>query len=339
MIRKNIIYLWLSAFVFTSAFLLYGFPNVANAVLVNRIIAFVNSSPVTLYDFEKFNPGAFENYEQAQNDASQGIFTEDDAQFLSQTKTALNLLVDKILIRQEEEKAAIYIPPKYIKLYIKDVAGANNFTEKQFFAFLKSKGISKNDYIKHIRRHFMEIDLLRKIYGKKMAVTDGEMRNYYNNNIEEFRGSPMVDLKMIFLSVPQGATQKQKEKIFKLMQNIRNKAISGDESFSSLARKFSEDSSEKNGGRIGYVYKDKLSPEFSKYAFSLRVGEISKIIKSPFGFTILKPVGKKMGSYKTFSQVKGQIFSVIEKNKTENYLGKLLKKAKKKAYIKILITV
>ena len=93
----------------------------------------------------------------------------------------------------------------------------------------------------------------------------------------------------------------------------------------------------KNGGRIGYVYKNKLSPNFSDIAFRLHVGQISPVIRTKFGYAVLKSVGKKMGAFRTFKQVKPEIFSILEKHRTNKYLRKILKKARKNSYVKILI--
>lgn len=311
----------------------------ADAVIVDQIIAVVNKTPVTLYEFAKFNRPAFENYEQMQTQASRGIFTEADSVIMTQTQGALNELIDKILLKQEEEKAAIYISPKQLNSYIEAVARANSFTVRQFFAFLAKRGISKKAYIKQVRNHFMEIEFLRKVYGNKMAITKRRLAGYYKKNIEEFRGEPEVDLKLIFLSVPSNAGKKLKNKIYERISKIRSEAKNGNKSFSSLAREYSEDPSEKNGGRIGYIYRNKLSPNFSDIAFKLHVGQISPIIKTKFGYAVLKSVGKKMGSFKTFKQVKPEILSILEKYKTSKYLEKILKKARKNSYVKILIAV
>ncbi|MHB8232343.1 MAG: peptidylprolyl isomerase [bacterium] len=311
----------------------------ANAVIVDQVIAVVNKTPITLYEFARFNRQAFEDYEQMQNEASQGIFTQSDSAIMSRTKKVLNLLADNILIKQQEEKAAIYISTKQLNAYVKAVALANNLTVSQFFNFLGKRGISKDAYIKQVKSHFSEVELLRKVYGDKMFITNQQLINYYKKNIEEFRGEPKVDLKLIFLAVPKNANKKLREEIYKRISKIRNMAASGNESFSALARKYSEDPSEKNGGRIGYTYKNKLSPGFSDTAFKLHVGEISGIIKTKFGYAVLKSVGKKTGSIKTFKQAKPAIFSILEKYKTNKYLEKLLKKARKNAYIKILIAV
>ncbi len=309
----------------------------ANAIIADQVIAVVNKSPITLYEFAKFNKSAFENYEQMQKDASSGVFNSNDERIMTQTKKIINFLVDKLLIKQEEQKAALYISPKKIDAYIKAVAKSNKLTVTQLKKMLKTKGISYHEYKKQLEEHLMQFSLIRKIYGNKLDITDAMLLNYYKKNIEEFRGRKEEDLKLIFLSVPTGASKALRKKIYNKMLHIRNLALQGNVSFSSLASKYSDDPSEKNGGRIGYVYKDKLSPSFSSIAFKLKVGQISKIIRSKFGYTLLKSVGKKYGSYKSFGQVKQRIFALFEKNKTNEYLSKLVKKARKDSFIKVLL--
>ena len=334
--RKNKFFVILASAILILVLVSASIKN-ANAVIIDQVIAVVNKTPITLYEFAKFDRQAFEQYEQMQNEASQGIFTQEDTVVMSRTKGVLNALIDKVLIKQEEEKAAIYIAPKQLNAYVRAVSLANNFTVKQFFKFLAKKGISKKAYLKQVKNHFMEVELLRKVYGNKMVITKSQLINYYRKNIEEFRGVPQVDLKLIFLAVPQNANKKTTEEIYKRISAIRENAISGTKSFSELAREYSEDPSEKNGGRIGYVYKNKLSPNFSNIAFKLRVGQISPIIRTKFGYAVLKSIGKKMGSFRTFNQVKPEIFSILEKNRTNKYLSKILKKSRKNSYVKILI--
>ncbi len=71
----------------------------------------------------------------------------------------------------------------------------------------------------------MEVELLRKVFGNKMVITKNQLINYYRKNIEEFRGEPQVDLKLIFLAVPKNASKKKKEEIYKRISEIRKKAF------------------------------------------------------------------------------------------------------------------
>ena len=63
------------------------------------------------------------------------------------------------------------------------------------------------------------------------------------------------------------------------------------ESFESLAEKYSIDSSRKRGGDLGYFGRGVMVKEFEKAAFSLEKGQISEIVKTQFGYHIIKRTG------------------------------------------------
>ncbi|MCL4388113.1 peptidyl-prolyl cis-trans isomerase [Candidatus Marsarchaeota archaeon] len=63
------------------------------------------------------------------------------------------------------------------------------------------------------------------------------------------------------------------------------------ESFDSLAEKYSIDGSRKRGGDLGYFGRGAMVKEFEKAAFSLEKGQISEIVKTQFGYHIIKRTG------------------------------------------------
>ena len=60
------------------------------------------------------------------------------------------------------------------------------------------------------------------------------------------------------------------------------------ESFESLAQKYSIDSSRERGGDLGYFGHGVMVKEFEKAAFSLEKGQVSEIVKTQFGYHIIK---------------------------------------------------
>ena len=72
-IKKIAVTLSISVIIFT-LILCSAVLRSANAIIIDQVIAVVNKTPITLYEFAKFNRQAFEDYEQMQNEASQGIF-------------------------------------------------------------------------------------------------------------------------------------------------------------------------------------------------------------------------------------------------------------------------
>ncbi len=92
----------------------------------------------------------------------------------------------------------------------------------------------------------------------------------------------------------QGATraapyvQRTKEEALKLAQDLRGRAVKG-EDFSALAGEFSDDrGSAAQGGSLGKFRREQMVPEFSSAAFALEVGDVSEVVESPFGFHVIR---------------------------------------------------
>ena len=72
-----------------------------------------------------------------------------------------------------------------------------------------------------------------------------------------------------------------------LAQEIKTKITNG-ESFANLAKQYSIDSSKKRGGDLGFFGRGMMVQEFEKAAFALEKGQVSDIVKTQFGYHIIK---------------------------------------------------
>jgi len=82
--------------------------------------------------------------------------------------------------------------------------------------------------------------------------------------------------------------QRTKEEALTLAQDLRARALKG-EDFSALAGEFSDDrGSAAQGGSLGKFRRDQMVPEFSSAAFALEVGDVSEVVESPFGFHVIQ---------------------------------------------------
>jgi len=113
------------------------------------------------------------------------------------------------------------------------------------------------------------------------------------------------------------------------------KQLKGGANFEDLAKKYSEDpGSAKEGGSLGWIGKGRTVPEFEKAAFSLPKGQISDLVKSSYGFHIIRVEDRQDAHMKTLDEVKGEIEPILKQQKAQQMAQKqaedLLQDAKAK---------
>lgn len=133
---------------------------------------------------------------------------------------------------------------------------------------------------------------------KKLAEENGEetlkkqIKEYYGWTIEEFKGKiRIVVLKEKLqekVSNDESLNKDKKTKAEEILTKIKN-----GEDFAKLAKEFSEDPSAADGGNVGWFEKGKMIQEFEDTAFSLKPGEISGVVKTQYGYHIIKVTDKK----------------------------------------------
>lgn len=172
--------------------------------------------------------------------------------------------------------------------------------------------------------------LLKEVVGK-INVTDDDINLYYKAHQEEFRTPEMVRARHILIKVDKSASNDDKAKARSKAEDIL-KRIKAGEDFAKLASEFSEDPGSKNkGGDLGFFPKGRMVPDFEKVAFSLKPGEVSDIVETPFGFHIIKVEEKKESIQepleKVKDKVKEKVFADFRKAKVDEFVEKAMKDA------------
>ena len=114
------------------------------------------------------------------------------------------------------------------------------------------------------------------------------------------------------------------------------KRLNRGEDFIKLAKKYSISPSRERGGDLGYIERGKVGKEIERVAFSLkRRGEVSDIVKTNFGYHIIRLEDRKKPHQRTFSEVKEEIRSFLREKKMREVLTAHLKKLREGSKIVI----
>lgn len=137
-----------------------------------------------------------------------------------------------------------------------------------------------------------------------VTVTGQAIERYYNDNIQQYSTPEEVRASHILLKTDG----KNDDAVKKQAEDLLKRAKAG-EDFAALAKKYSQDDeSAKKGGDLDFFPKGKMVPEFEKVAFALQPGQIADdVVKSQFGYHIIKVTDKKAATTKSLSEVRAQI--------------------------------
>jgi len=102
--------------------------------------------------------------------------------------------------------------------------------------------------------------------------------------------------------------------------------------FASVAKEYSKDLTKDRGGDLGYFKKGQMIPEFEKVAFSIKIGDVSNIVKTRFGYHIITVTDKKQAVYREFNEVKDEVRTMLvrdaQRKSFEDFTTTLKTKAK-----------
>lgn len=162
-----------------------------------------------------------------------------------------------------------------------------------------------------VRYAMLDMDQLRA----RTAVSDEEVRTYYNDHIDMYKLPDRAHVAHILFKTV-GKTDAEVEEIRKKAEDLLKQAKSGKD-FAALAKQYSEDTSKDKGGDIDWIVKGQTVPEFEAVAFSLPKGSISDLVKTQYGFHIIKVIDRENARTQTVDEVRPMIMAAIQADKAQ----------------------
>jgi peptidyl-prolyl cis-trans isomerase D len=224
----------------------------------------------------------------------------------------------------------------YAVLKQDDLKKALHPTDEELKAFYESHKTSYANSIPEKRQvKYALIDVAKAEAG--VQVSPDDLRSYYDQHRDQYRMPEQVKVSHILIKTPlpgpdgkvdEKGTIEAQRRAEDLLKQLKSGAKLED-----LAQKYSEDpGSAKQGGSLGWIGKGQTVPEFEKTAFSLPKGQISDLVKSTYGFHIIRVDDKKEAHVRSIDEVKAEVEPLLKHQKAQQQVQKqaetLLKNAR-----------
>ncbi|MFZ3215865.1 MAG: peptidyl-prolyl cis-trans isomerase [Candidatus Acidiferrales bacterium] len=205
--------------------------------------------------------------------------------------------------RRRNEKVQI----EYVLIKPADLASSIQPTDAELSAYY-TKHMGQYQVPEKRSARFALLDLAK--LRAATTVSDDTLRAYYNSHIDDYKVENRVHVEHILFKTV-GKTDAEIAEIHQTAEEVLKKAKSG-ANFEDLAKKYSEDDGTKaKGGDLGWIVEGQTVPEFQQAAFTLPKGSISDLVKTQYGFHIIKVLDHEQAHTKTFDEVRGTIEPIV----------------------------
>jgi peptidyl-prolyl cis-trans isomerase D len=217
--------------------------------------------------------------------------------------------------RQRNEKVKLDLVSLTADAFKKDVTVQDTDLQARFDANKETYRIGEK---RKVRYAFLEVDKVRET----VQVPDADVQAFYDQNKAQYTTEGRVRASHILLKTEGKDDATVKAKAEQLL--VQAKAPGAD--FAALAKANSEDEgSAVNGGDLNYFGKGQMVPEFEQTAFGMKAGEVSNLVKTTFGYHIIKVVENQPETTRSVEDVKPEIVDQLKWQKAQQQAEQIAK--------------
>ena len=295
--------------------------------VVDRIVAVVNQEVITLSELEKW-------IEPLQKEITSEDRLHRKEQLQEFRRRILEQLIDEKLIDQEVRRFGIKVTNKEIEGVTEEIKRRNGFTQEDMEKALAREDLTVEAFKKQVEKGLQRRKLVQSAVKTVSKPSEKELREFYQKNVDAYRTPVSYRPGHILFVIPKEATPGEIQEIKKKCQKALDRIRRG-EDFRECALIYSEDASAKEGGDLGFFKKGDLLPVLEKEILRLNVGEVSGIVRTEFGFHIVKLYERKGGDPLPFEEVKEKVETEYYTQETEKAFKNYLATLKEKSIIEI----
>ncbi|GBF11398.1 MAG: peptidylprolyl isomerase [Tepidibacillus sp.] len=264
-----------------------------------------------------------------------GTVTKDEFNTFLQVTTFFNPQLEGTINQPESQRQALeqYIGQKYlaskaknqkaddkeIEDLLKAIKGTMG-SEENYNKKLAELKITENDLVDYVNRYQAIQNYMEEKSAKTFNEEKEKLEKQYKENKEEYT---IATVSHILIATKDRSEEEAKKRAEEVLAKLKK-----GEDFAKLAKEYSDDPGSKdNGGVYENAPVSSWVPEFKKAALTLPVGQLSDLVKTEFGYHIIKVINRQVPTLEQLSdQLKGQVIAQEYNQFMTNELQKIIKK-------------
>lgn len=297
------------------------------AEVIEEIIAQINDRVIVLSEYQRSLQALRQDLAQEYN----GL--ELEAHYRERAKDVLRELIDQQLLVQRATEMGVNVDSDVVKRLDQIRQQMNLPSLEALEEAVGKQGINFEDFRQNLRESFLTQRVIGQEVGSRIVITPAEISAYYEQHKEALERPEGVHIQQILIAT-ENKPEEEVPALEKKAAEVLAKARNG-EDFAALARQYSEDATASNGGDAGFFERAAMAPEIEAVAYSLAKNQISDLIRTKYGFLIIKLLEHTAAGVPPLSEVEPQIHERLYLQKIQPALREYLTRLRQESYLSI----
>jgi len=274
-------------------------------------VALVNDEPITVQELQSAIAETNDNGSQTLE------ATPEEKEELA--RRLLEQLIERKMLLQEARRLQIQLTEGELNERLSEIR--EGVDEEAFLRYLSEQKLTKEGWESSARETLLIEKLLNQLVGDQISLPEEELLAYYDSHLEEWNVPEQIKLRQILVETETEA------------EAIRQSLAEGAD-FAEVARTHAETLPFGNAGDLGYRSAAELPVEFEPL-FAAEIGSVSGVIKTPFGYHLVKVEDRLPARTLPFEEVKERIYQTLLEGKREALFSRWFENVRLKTEVKI----
>ncbi len=237
-------------------------------------------------------------------------------------RSALEDLIERALVQAEAERLGVRVTDEDVERAIREIGRRNGLEPQAVVRALEAQGVSYDEYVEELRAQIRRMKLAGRVLRLRMEVGDEDLREYYLKNVASFREPDAV--RLYHLQTAERVTA----------EAARRRVLAG-EDFRQVAREVSTGPDARDGGDMGFVPLQNLSPAVRRAVEGLGPGRVSEVVEIRGAYHVFYVAERRKGRVLPFEEVRDRIRERYFEDRQEELYKAWLDSLREKARIEI----